>query len=275
VSPALDHALTGRDKAWRGSPAAPAATKTKAPASLESGRLEAGSVPRLLNAFYQAGHTGELRLKSGETTKAIYFQEGKPVFAASNVPTESLGRHAIATGAATREQVQKAAIVMKDQRLSAADALVKVGALTAERRDGLVQGLVKKIIAEGLTWATGDYTFSKRAPAQRLPAPLFTPDLILEGVSSTPVETLRAQMGPKRRLFPTADPPYGLHEIKLEGAQALLLAYSDGSKTVEDLLALTELNEQKALGTLRALELMGLLEERREDGKQRRISFGL
>ena len=55
----------------------------------------------------------------------------------------------------------------------------------------------------------------------------------------------------------------------------MLLAYADGTKTVEDLTALSDLSEREALATLLALELMGLIEERRDDGKQRRISYGL
>jgi hypothetical protein len=62
----------------------------------------------------------------------------------------------------------------------------------------------------------------------------------------------------------------------LKGQQALLLAYADGSKTVEDLLTLTDLPEREGLATLRGLELLGVLEERREEpGNRRRISFGL
>jgi Fic family protein len=64
--------------------------------------------------------------------------------------------------------------------------------------------------------------------------------------------------------------------MKLQGPQALLLAYADGSKTVEDLLALTDLSERQALATLRGLELLGVLEERPEAPSRRhRITFGL
>ena len=58
--------------------------------------------------------------------------------------------------------------------------------------------------------------------------------------------------------------------------QALLLAYADGTKTVADLLAVTDLSEREALATLRGLELLGVLEERQDAPSRRhRISFGL
>ncbi|HZI05832.1 MAG TPA: hypothetical protein VEZ71_17510, partial [Archangium sp.] len=91
-------------------------------------------------------------------------------------------------------------------------------------------------------------------------------------------ETLRQHMPRSRRLFPAAAPPYGLHELKLRGPQALLLAYTDGSKTVADLLTITELPERGVLATLRGLELIGVLEERRDEpgpSSRSRISFGL
>ena len=45
---------------------------------------------------------------------------------------------------------------------------------------------------------------------------------------------------------------------------------------MEDLLTLTELPEREVLATLRGLELIGVLEERRDEPTNRsRITFGL
>jgi hypothetical protein len=109
-----------------------------------------------------------------------------------------------------------------------------------------------------------------------LPLALGVGDLVLDGVVRTAqLVTLRERVPRTAHLQPTVDPPYALHELSFTGAQARRLAYSDGSKSVEDLLALSELPEREALATLHALTLLGLLAERREPPPRSRISFGL
>ncbi|HVE86031.1 MAG TPA: hypothetical protein VND93_24410, partial [Myxococcales bacterium] len=87
--------------------------------------------------------------------------------------------------------------------------------------------------------------------------------------------SLRQKMPGRRRLFPAPDPPYLPHDIALSGSQAVLLANADGSKTVDDLLALTDLSEREALAALVSFELLGLVVERGDENKRQRISFGL
>jgi hypothetical protein len=82
---------------------------------------------------------------------------------------------------------------------------------------------------------------------------------------------LRKKLPASHRLFPSPDPPYQLHELKLTDPQARLIAYADGSKAVEDLLALSDLSEQHALATLFAFQSMGLLEARGGERSQRII----
>jgi hypothetical protein len=155
---------------------------------------------------------------------------------------------------------------------------MRLGLIDAGKRQALVEEQVKEILWSTFAWTSGGYGFSpmrlQRAGLVKLA--LFPGDLILEGVLK--LETLvalRQKMTRTRRLFPTAAPPYALHELKLAGPQAMLLAYSDGSKTVEDLLTLTDLSEREMLATLRGLELLGILQERHDEPSKRRISFGL
>ena len=103
---------------------------------------------------------------------------------------------------------------------------------------------MKEILWSTFAWTEGGYGFSPMRPqrADLVKLSLFPGDLILEGVlKQETLVALRQKMPRARRLFPTAAPPYALHELKLTGPQAMLLAYADGTKTVEDLLALTDL----------------------------------
>jgi CheY-like chemotaxis protein len=242
------------------------------------GEIKESTVPRLLNAYYEARHHGELKLKQGQVLKVVYFEGGKPVYAASNLANERFARFCARRGVLTESDMQAVAALSKEEGVRTGEAMIRLGLLDAEKRRGLVEEQVKELIWSTFAWSTGGYGFSpmRLQRAGLLKLSIFPGDLILEGVLK--LETLvalRQKMPRQRRLFPRADPPYALHELKLAGPQAMLLAYADGSKTVEDLLTLTDLSERETLATLRGLELMGILEERREEPSKRRITFGL
>ncbi len=274
---ALPLPFAEREKVWEKRAAAPA-KGTSLPQWQLAGDLATTAVPRLLNASYEARHVGELKLQHGQVLKVVYFEAGRPVYAASNLAQERFGRFCARRGVLSELDLQQVATLCKEEGVRTGEAMVRLGLITAEQRRELLEQQVKEILWATFSWSEGSYGFSPQRPQRQdlVRLSVFPGDLILEGVLRTvPLVKLRQVMGPGRKLFPRTDPPYGLNEFQLNGGQALLLAYADGSKTVEDLLTLTDLPEREALGALRAFELLGLVEERREEAQRLRISFGL
>lgn len=274
---ALPLPFAEREKVWE-KRAASATARPALPAWQLAGDLGTTAVPRLLNAYYESRHVGELKLQHGQVLKVVYFEAGRPVYAASNLAQERFGRFCVRKGVLSETDLQQVAALSQEQGVRTGEAMVRLGLLSEERRRELLEQQVKEILWATFAWTQGSYGFSPQRPqrADLVRLSVFPGDLILEGVLRTePLVALRQRMGAQRKLFPRTDPPYGLNEFKLSGAQALLLAYTDGSKTVEDLLTLTDLPEREALAALRAFELLGLVEERRDDAQRRRISFGL
>jgi CheY-like chemotaxis protein len=278
-SEALPLPFAQRGAVWTEAAPVPARRRRQLPEWSLGGDLAHTTVPRLLNAYYEARHHGELKLRQGTVLKVVYFEAGRVVYAASNLAPERFGRFCLRKGALTEAQLAEGVGYAREHSLRTGDALLKRGLLSPKQRRKLLEEQVKDILWSTFTWTEGGYGFSPMRPqrADLVPLSLFPGDLILEGVARTEtLVALRQRMPPGRRLVPTAAPPYGLHELKLEGPQALLLAFADGTKTMEDLLALTDLSEREALATLRGLELSGVLEERQETpGRRQRISFGL
>jgi CheY-like chemotaxis protein len=269
-----------REKVWS-KPATSGPGRRPPPKWSLSGDLKNTSVPRLLNAYYEARHSGELKLKQGSVLKVVYFEAGRPVYAASNLAHERFARFCVRRGVLPEAKLQEVVTLAREQNLRTSEAMMRLGLLDARKYPQLIEEQVKEILWSTFSWTEGAYGFSPTRPprAGLVKLSVFPGDLILEGVlRSEPLETLRQHMPRTRRLFPAAAPPYGLHELKLKGPQALLLAYTDGSKTVADLLTITELPERGVLATLRGLELIGVLEERRDEpgtSNRSRISFGL
>ena len=90
-----------------------------------------------------------------------------------------------------------------------------------------------------------------------------------------PLVALRERVPQTVRMFPSADPPYHLEQLKFTAEQAQVIAWADGTKTVADLLQLTDLDERALLGLLHGLQEAGLMEVRTEAPTRRRVSYGL
>ncbi|MFN0064208.1 MAG: response regulator transcription factor [Myxococcaceae bacterium] len=138
---------------------------------------------------------------------------------------------------------------------------------------------VRTYMWDTFTWETGEYVFTRRfSDATPLPdVPEQRPgDWVLQGLVATQsLEPLEARMPPARLLWPTATSAIAHHWVTLGGAQASLLAAADGTKTVADLLTLSELPRRETLATLEALETLELLEERTFRPRLRGFDFGL
>lgn len=265
-----------RDKVWAEQQGATARPKTS-PDWTSAGKVTPGAIARLLNAYYQARHTGELKLRHGQLVKVVYFEAGKAVYAASNVAAERFARFCARRGVLPESEMTAVASLAKEGNLRTGEAMIQLELITADQRRELLEAQVKEIIWSTFGWTEGDYAFSPRRPnrVDLVKLTVFPGDLIMEGARSEPLVVLRRKMVATRKMFPAADPPYQLHEIHLGAPEAHLLVWADGSKTIEDLISLTDLNEREALGSLYGFELLGLLEERRDQQQGRRISFGL
>lgn len=250
----------------------------KRPAEAQSGNLADSSLPKLLTAYYQARHSGELKLSQSNVQKLVIFEKGQPIYAASNVAQERFGRFCVRSGVISESDLAAVAALCREQNLRTGDAMAKLGLISAEQRRSLLEDQIRAIIWSTFNWTSGRYEFSPRRATRGdlVKLTVFPGNLILQGAErSETLVSLRQKMPASRRMFPTADPPYGLHEISLSDAQAHLLIQTDGSKTVDDLLALTDLPEREALAALLGFEWLGLIHERTVEARGRRISFGL
>src|SRR5690606_27639551 len=76
-------------------------------ARLERGALR-DNLPQLITAFWQLQETGELWLQRGKVKKAIWFENGWPVFALSNLASDRFGTFLLRLGRIDAEQLREA-----------------------------------------------------------------------------------------------------------------------------------------------------------------------
>lgn len=242
------------------------------------GPIQEGTVPRLLVACHRARYSGELRVRRGQVLKVIVLENGAPVYAASNVAQERFAKFCADRGLFPETELAGIARMVKEAGIRTGEALVRLGLISDEQRWEFLLRQTQEIVWSVFTWNSGEVGFAppRRLPADLMKRPLPTGDLILEGVARTEtLVSLRRKLPPERKLFPAPDPPFPLHALTLDDVRALLVAQTDGTKTVADLLTLTDLSERDALAALHGLELLGAVEERAEAPSRRRISYGL
>lgn len=232
-------------------------------APVHAGDLAGTSVPRLLVAFSQDQETGELVLRRGKVVKSILLRHGRPVSATSNLSSERFGAFAVEKGFVDSA---KAAPILAEARAAgdrSADALTKAGLLDERARRKITEALARQIITSSFAWENGAFEFRLRShlPAGLVPLSLSLPELVLQGARALPLMRLRALVPAETNLAPAPDPQVQLHEVPLDAKEAMLVAYADGTKSVKDLLALSDMDERPALGLLYALRALGLVTE--------------
>lgn len=268
-----DLPFSGRQVWAGGSSARPSTAQVRALAALvpHPQSLAGTSVARLLGAAHQGRATGELRLRRGAVLKVIFLADGKPIYAASNVAAERFGRHALLQGAVSADDLVTVQELAAREKLRTGEAMVKLGLISAEQRVELLGDQAVQIIASSFEWPDGEHQFITR-PAPRsdiVPLDVPLPLLLVSGFARLPLVKLRDRVPATLVPSPAPDPTFELHELELTPVQARLVMAADGTKTVEDLLALTDLEERDALALLATLLELRVIEPRPAGGNRR------
>lgn len=239
-----------------------------------TGDLSKVSVPRLLVALHTAQATGALTVTRGPVKKILCVERGIPVYAASNVGAERFSSICIRRGLVTAEQLD--ALKKEAPQRRTGEQLVERGILTPQQRKEIIGGQIKVLLWSMFEWREGSYEFQlARPPDPRVELVLPMGELILEGMlraSTLPV--LKAELPLDLSLAPSPDPAFELYALGLRPKEAHLLTLADGTKSVRDLLALSDMPERDAMAFLQACRLMRVLDEaKRVLASTRRMGF--
>jgi len=226
------------------------------------GELSRTTVPRLLVALHGGQVTGALTIFRGPIRKILVVEGGAPVYAASNVGPERFGAICVRRGVVAAERLE-ALRAGAGPSARTADLLSGAGLLSPERRTELVAGQIRAIVWSTFEWRDGTYEFQLgRPPAARVPVRIPMGDFVLEGMlRASTLQRLREEVPADAHLAPAPDPSFELYALGLRPREAHLLSLADGTKSVADLVRLSEMPEREALGFLQACRVMRVLDE--------------
>ena len=148
------------------------------------GDLSRTSLVRVLAQLAEENASGRLDVRRDPVQKAIFFSEGEPLFATSNVEAELFGEHLVSQGIITREALENALgeAAVKHTRLT--QALLAIGLLAPHDLYRHLAEQVRTKILDLFTWASGRYAFfsGSKPPAGGFPLGLTVHGLIRDGV---------------------------------------------------------------------------------------------
>jgi len=107
--------------------------------------------------------SGDLQVQSGRAVKTIFFDNGRAIFAASNMKKDRLGESLVAQGRITAEEYRQAESFLKgDRKLRIGDALVGAGLLQKGEIGRMVARQVNRIVLSTFTFSDGVASFEER-----------------------------------------------------------------------------------------------------------------
>ncbi len=229
----------------------------------ENGRLEDWPFPRLLLEIHQQRFDGALTLSRERIGKRFLFQQGTPVYAESNLASESLGVQLMDAGQLTRADYNKVAAYIERHDCKEGKALLDLGLLDPR---GLFEALKHQVrirMVECFGWPQGEfYVDSESTPGQEA-APFRTdPHAILQAGIETHWgnDRILADLAPRMEQYAARGPRFGVLVDRLErdGAVDAVLEAVDGTRTLWKVVQVA--SSPRALAAAWVLDAAGALQ---------------
>jgi tetratricopeptide (TPR) repeat protein len=152
----------------------------------EQGRLEEMPLARLLLDLHRARFEGTLELRRERMQKTFLFQEGVPVFAESNLASETLGVQLMDAGKLSREDHARVSRHLAEKRCKEGKALLDLGLIEPKALFLALKDQVRQRIVDCFGWPQGNFRVmpseSVSREAQPFRADVFA--LVQEGIET-------------------------------------------------------------------------------------------
>jgi DNA-binding NarL/FixJ family response regulator len=140
-------------------------------------------VASLLGRLLQSRFTGRVQFRRGPAEKMVHFEDGRPIFAISNLPHDRMGDLLYREGKITREQQQRARDLVVESGRRMGEILVEIGFLKPRELLPAVRHHIEDIVYSLFAWDSGEFVISAGDPtSERIRLTRHPAALVLEGV---------------------------------------------------------------------------------------------
>jgi DNA-binding response OmpR family regulator len=168
------------------------------PAPTVRGDLRDEEPAFLIARLWREGFSGRVTFRRGDVHKGVYFEDGRPVFATSNLPHDRMGDLLYREGKITREQHARSREIVAETGRRMGEILVEMGFLKRRELLPAVRRHVEDVVYSLFSWDSGAYatTPGDTAAGERIRLATHPAALVLEGIRrKISPERLRARLG--------------------------------------------------------------------------------
>ncbi len=203
----------------------------------EHGRLEETSFPRLLLDLHRARFSGTLTLTRDRVGKRFLLHEGVPVFAESNLASESLGVQLMDAGRLSRVDYNRVGAYVAREQCKEGRALLDLELIDARGLFVALKDQVRLRLLECFVWPRGEFHVdpSAQAPADAQPLRTDLVPLLQEGIAAHwSLERILADLGPSMDRYARPGRRFEdlLQRLQRDESVEALFAGLDGERTL-------------------------------------------
>jgi tetratricopeptide (TPR) repeat protein len=231
----------------------------------EHGRLDELPLPRLLLGLQREAFGGALTLSRDRVGKRFLFRDGLPIFAESNLASESLGVQLLDAGRITRPDYNRLVAHVAREKCKEGTALLELGLLDAKGLFLALKDQVRTRIVECFGWPHGEFFVERgtetSADAQPFRAELYS--LLQEGIETHwSSERVLGDLAPRMELYPrrSARTAHVASRLRADDSVRALVEALDGSQTLWRVMQAAR--TPRALSALWVLDATGALDYR-------------
>ena len=219
------------------------------------GQLGEHPLAELIREIAAAGLSGALRLSRERAKVAIYFEEGKLVFATSNLRAHRL-REVVKRNGLTDAHVAEFSVKLSDEELAA--AMIQRGVLRPETLAAIRGNQVGGVLRVALLWIDGAWEFDPRVRlADEVRVQVDVNRLLLECARHLPGSFIASRLARANGTYLRASNDSAMNLLP---AEALILSRASDSLTLAELTTLSDAGQADGFRAIYALSLSGLLQ---------------
>jgi CheY-like chemotaxis protein len=246
------------------------------PAASLPGELADEDVARLLGRLAREQFTGRVVFRRGEAQKTVTFDEGRPVFAASNLAHDRMGELLVREGKISRDQIVRARDVLTQSGRRMGEILVDLGFLKRRELLPSVRRHIEDVLYSLFAWDSGAFVAVPGSSAgsvreEKIRLAAHPTAIIVEGIRrKLGLERLRALVGlPATVLVPAKREDFteALADADLAPEERQTVELFDGRRSLADVVAASAESETTVYQLAHALVALGLTRpERAREG---------
>ncbi len=228
-----------------------------------TGVIDGITLPRLFLDVRAERKTGIAVFERNGAVKKVFFKDGDPIFASSNLEKDRLGELLLRRGEITRQQFLASSEIVQKTGKMEGSVLLGLGFISENRLEEALRHQVKDIILSLFSWRDGAFRFDE-GPfplVGMVPLGIAPANIILEGMKGFEWQAVRRSLPPLYTVIrPTMDPKIIFQAADFSPDQKSVLLLIDGKRSIEEVCTASSIGDFNTLTAIHLFLALSIVE---------------